>query len=172
MVVDGCTPILGNASIQEMDLVRVQYYNIISVNVDQGENRSETKQSRPKTINQEGRTGNLSQPKQPRSSYLLKDELVMKYPDVFQGTGKLKGQCTLEVKENVEPVVHSPRRVPIAILEKLKQELQRLEDLEIITKVVEPTSWVSSLVIVHKSNGQIRVCIDPKDLNQVLRRSY
>lgn len=72
----------------------------------------------------------------------------------------------------MEPVVHSPRRVPIAILEKLKQELQRLEDLEIITKVMEPTSWVSSLVIVHKSNGQIRVCIDPKDLNRVLRRSY
>ena len=38
-------------------------------------------------------------------------------------------------------------------------------------KVIEPIPWVSSLVIVQKPNGQIRVCLDPKDLNKVLRRS-
>ena len=31
---------------------------------------------------------------------------------------------------------------------------------------------MSSLVTVHKPNGQLRVCIDPKDLNRVLRRSH
>ena len=86
--------------------------------------------------------------------------------------GKLRGQYKLEVEENAEPVVHPPRRVPIALKDKLKQELERLQDLGIITGVTESTSWVSSLVIVHKPNGQIRVCIDPKDLNCVLRRSH
>ena len=76
------------------------------------------------------------------------------------------------MEENAEPVVHPPRKVPIALKEKLKQELQRLQDLGIIKKVTEPTPWVSSLVTVHKPNGQLRVCIDPKDLNRVLRRSH
>ena len=42
----------------------------------------------------------------------------------------------------------------------------------IIERVTEPTPWVSSLVVVQKPNGQIRVCLDPKDLNKVLRRSH
>ena len=97
---------------------------------------------------------------------------MKEYPDVFQGTGKLNGQYKFEVEENAEPVVHPPRRVPIALKEKLKQELERLQELGIIEKVTEPTPCVSSLVIVHKPSGQIRVCIDPKDLNRVLRRSH
>ena len=56
--------------------------------------------------------------------------------------------------------------------DKLKQELQRLQDLGIIEKVIEPTPWVSNLVTVHKSIGQLCVCIDPKDLHQVLRSHY
>ena len=52
---------------------------------------------------------------------LLKD-----YPDVFQGTGKLEGQYSLEVREAVQPVIHLPRWVPVALKEKLKQELEKL----------------------------------------------
>ena len=32
--------------------------------------------------------------------------------------------------------------------------------------------WVSSMVIVKKPNGNIRVCLDPKDLNKVLKCSH
>ena len=38
--------------------------------------------------------------------------------------------------------------------------------------MTEPTDWVSSLVVVKKKNGKIRVCIDPKDLNNNLKRSH
>ena len=91
---------------------------------------------------------------------------------MFQGTGKLKGQYKLEIEENAKPVIHLPRRVPVALKGKLKRELERLQSLRITEKVIEPTPWVSSLVIVKKTNGQIRVCLDPKDLNKVLRRSH
>ena len=91
---------------------------------------------------------------------------------LFQETRKLMGQYELEVEENAQPVVHSPRRFPIALKGKVKQELQRLKDLGIITEVTQPTFRVSSLVIVHKPNGKIRVCIDPKDLHRGLRRSH
>jgi hypothetical protein len=38
--------------------------------------------------------------------------------------------------------------------------------LKIVEKIEEPTEWVSSLVIVEKKNGKIRLCLDPKDLNK------
>lgn len=60
----------------------------------------------------------------------------------------------------------------MALKGKLKEELDRLQSLAIIKQVNDPTPWVSSLVTVLKPNGQIRVCIDPKDLNRVLRRSH
>ena len=38
--------------------------------------------------------------------------------------------------------------------------------------VKEPTDWVSSLVVVEKKNKKLRVCLDPKDLNNNLKRSH
>ena len=60
----------------------------------------------------------------------------------------------------------------VALKEKLKQELEKLQHLGIIKKVTEPTPLVSSLVTARKPNGQLRVCLDPKDLNEALKRSH
>jgi hypothetical protein len=38
--------------------------------------------------------------------------------------------------------------------------------------VVTPTDWVSSLVIVKKPSGKIRLCIDPEPLNKALKRYH
>ena len=140
VVVDGdrCMPILGSPTIQEMDLIKVQQHNILSVETNPV-----------------------------KQGVLLKD-----YPDVFQGTWKLEGQYILEVREDVQPVIQAPRRVPVALKEKLKQELEKLQRLGIIKKVTEPTPWVSSLVTAQKPNGQLRVCLNPKDLNEALKRSH
>ncbi len=66
----------------------------------------------------------------------------------------------------------SPRRVPISIKPKLKEELDRLQNLGIIEKVHGPTDWVSSLVNVVKPSGKLRVCIDPLHLNKALKRVH
>ena len=42
----------------------------------------------------------------------------------------------------------------------------------IITKVEEPTRWVNSLVVQTKPSGDIRVCLDPIDLNKAIIREY
>ena len=137
---DRAVPILGNQTMQQMDLIRVQQHNVMSVNTSQAGFTAEQ---------------------------LLKD-----YPDVFEGTGKLEGQYTLEVIDGATPVVHPPRSVPVALKGKLKKELDRLQSFGIIEQVTDLTPWVSSLVTVLKPNGQIRVCIDPKGLHRVLRRSH
>ena len=40
-----------------------------------------------------------------------------------------------------------------------------------ITKVTEPTDWVSSMVTAVR-NGKLRICSDPKDLNKAIRREH
>ena len=44
--------------------------------------------------------------------------------------------------------------------------------MEIITKVDDPTNWISSLVVATKRNGKVRLCIDPKPLNNALKRNH
>jgi hypothetical protein len=80
----------------------------------------------------------------------------------FGELGTLPKVHKITVNPNVPPVVHPPRRVPIALQPKLKEELDRMERLGVVSKVTEPTDWVSSLVVVEKPNGSIRVCLDPK----------
>ena len=55
---------------------------------------------------------------------------------------------------------------------KLNEELDRMVKMEIITPIEEPTDWVNSLVIVEKSNGQLRICLDLRHLNQAIKRLH
>ena len=95
-----------------------------------------------------------------------------KYSDVFDGIGQLPGECEIYLRPNATPVVHPPRRVPVALRDKLKAELDRMERDQEISKVNEPTDWVNSLVIVEKPNGSLHVCLDPKDLNDAIKWPY
>ena len=52
-----------------------------------------------------------------------------------------------------------------------KAELNRLVKEGIITEVKEHTEWINSIVPVMKSNGSLRLCLDPKDLNQAIERN-
>ncbi|CAB4030046.1 Hypothetical predicted protein [Paramuricea clavata] len=47
-----------------------------------------------------------------------------------------------------------------------------MESRGIIKKVNEPTAWVNSMVVNEKRSGKLRICIDPRDLNKVLRREH
>ena len=76
---------------------------------------------------------------------------------MFQGLGCLEGKYSITVDENVAPVVHPARKVPFAQKGKLKDELERMEKLEVIEKVDEPADWVNSLVLVEKKNGNLRM---------------
>jgi hypothetical protein len=102
---------------------------------------------------------------------LTVEEILKQYPEVF-GTqlGSFPGNVRLEVNENVKPVITPTRRVPTALKEQFKEELDRLETLGVIARVDKPTPWVSSVVVTMKKSGALRVCIDPKPLNAALKR--
>ena len=64
------------------------------------------------------------------------------------------------------------RKIPVAVRQKFKNELKRLEDLNVIAPVDEPTEWVSQIVVAMKKSGSLRICIDPKPLNAALKREH
>ena len=55
---------------------------------------------------------------------------------------------------------------------KVRQELAWMKKLNVIEKVYEATEWVNSMVVITKPNGKLRICIDPRDLNKVIKREY
>ena len=77
------------------------------------------------------------------------------FSDVFDNKpGTLPGMQHLTVDESVKPVVMPARRVPVAIQDKLKAELDRMVELKIIEPVSEPTPvpWVSQMVTTEKKS--------------------
>ena len=105
-------------------------------------------------------------------SVLTKDWIVSnpKYMHLFTGIGHFKcDPIKIEMKPDAEPVRKAPRRVPLALKEKFTKEIQSMVDSGILTKVIPgmPTpEWLNSFVIVKKPNGNLRVCLDPMDLNK------
>ena len=107
-----------------------------------------------------------------KSGKELKEEVLKMYPKLFKGLGKLEPAHHMEVNKEATPVIHPPRKIPATLREKLKKELNEMEESGVIIKVEEPTEWVNSLVVVEKPNGQLRLCLDPRDLNKVLKREH
>ena len=101
-----------------------------------------------------------------------KIDLTVQYKDVFEGIGCLPGKHKMHLDKKVQPVVHPPRKIPIKLKEKVKEELNRMEREQIIVRETEPTDWVSSLVTVLKPGGAVRVCLDPRDLNRAIKRQH
>ena len=98
------------------------------------------------------------------------------YQDLFSDTaiGKLPLTYKIKVDKEVAPVhvVKASRRLHIAYVDDVKKELRRMEGLGVIKRAEEPTDWVSCMVATRKKNGDIRVCLDPRDLNRALKRPH
>ena len=82
-------------------------------------------------------------------------------------------QYHVELDPDITPVVNPPRKIPVAIKDRLKVELEDIVKQGVIRKVDSPTDWVNSIVIVEKPNtGKLRICLDPKHLNQAIKREH
>ena len=66
--------------------------------------------------------------------------------------------------------INAPRRIAIPLLDKVKAEILRMEKLDVIQKIEEPTEWCAPMVPVIKKTNKIRLCVDLKQLNQSVQR--
>ena len=100
-------------------------------------------------------------------------DLKEKYSVVFKGLGCLREPYHIELDPEVLPVINAARKVPVAIKGRLKLELEEMEKQGVIRKVDRPTDWVNSIAIVEKpGTGRLRICLDPKHLNEAIRREH
>ena len=100
---------------------------------------------------------------------LTKAEIIGKYASNFDGLGCLPGEYKIEVDSDVHPIQDSPRRVPLALKNRIQDRINELEKLNIIEKVEGHSDWISSAVYVDRKN-KIRVTLDPKALNKAILR--
>ncbi len=79
----------------------------------------------------------------------------------------------MKLNPNITPVIRPPRKVPKPMEDKVKKELHRMTELGVITPIEELTEWVSHMVATRKKNSDdMRLCINPKDLNVALKRRH
>ena len=117
-------------------------------------------------------TENLMSVDSPQQETLNKADITTRFKDVFSGEGLLEEKLHLEVDTSIPPVKMPVRKVPLSVKGPLKEEIDRLIKLDLLAPVETPTDWISSMVVVQKSNGNIRLCIDPKPLNKALKRNH
>ena len=93
------------------------------------------------------------------------------FPQLFTGLGKLNDEYTIRLKEGAQPfALNTPRRVPVPLMKSVKSELERMEKLGVISPVETPTDWCAGMVVVPKSGGRVRICVDLTKLNESVYR--
>lgn len=92
---------------------------------------------------------------------------------MFEGVGKLTYyQLVIHTDPNVVPVAQLLLRTPFHVRKDVEKKLKDLQYLDIIEDVDGPTPWVSPLVAVPKSGGDIRVCVDMRRVNEAILREH
>ncbi|KAL7865994.1 hypothetical protein SRHO_G00112410 [Serrasalmus rhombeus] len=93
--------------------------------------------------------------------------LKQTYPKLCSGLGEMRQPYTIKLKPGAQPFsLKTPRRIPLPLVDKVKQELSRMEDLGVICRIEEPTDWCAGIVVVPKKSGGVRLCVDLTKLNE------
>lgn len=101
-------------------------------------------------------------------------QIMQEFPSVFDGQIKtMEGEkFHIALTDNAKPFcVNTPRAIPFACRDKLKAELDLLQQQGIIAPVTEPTAWCAPIMVTPKKDTEdIRMCVDLSRLNKYVRR--
>lgn len=91
---------------------------------------------------------------------------------VFDGLGCVKNyEYDIDLIDNPKFEIKPVRRVPLAIKDQVKVEIDNMVKMGVLTKTHDVTPVVSPMVVVRKE-GKLRVCLDPTDVNKNILRRY
>ncbi|XP_055615001.1 uncharacterized protein K02A2.6-like [Toxorhynchites rutilus septentrionalis] len=79
-------------------------------------------------------------------------------------------QINIQMDPNIKPVFQPLRRIPMPLEDAVNKKLDELLARDIIEKKTGPANWVSPLVVANKANGEIRLCVDLRRVNQAVIR--
>ena len=94
------------------------------------------------------------------------------------------GDYSIQLRKYAAPfALTTPRRVSLPLMEVVKRELQRMEDLQVIRRVDTPTHWCAGMIVVakpkvvastvegeEKETHMVRICVDLTKLNESVMR--
>ena len=91
----------------------------------------------------------------------LKYDIFSKFKDYLSDDfeSNVRDCVTLKVKANAEPKFCKARSVPLRLKDSVKNELNRLIDKGILSKVFS-SDWASPIVTARKNDGSLRICGD------------
>jgi hypothetical protein len=101
--------------------------------------------------------------------------IVVEFMDVFEGLGKLPVEHDIRLlsgANRVDPVVCAASRLPFRLEDRVFKKLDEMVNDKILTPVQEPTEWVSRMMVVGKPDGDVRICLDPFELNKAIQRQH
>ena len=106
----------------------------------------------------------------------MKKKLLEDYQDVFQTEEELKKMAgepmKIHLQEDSEPyAIYTARSIPHAWRDEVKRNIDEMVSKGIIEAVGdEPMEWCHPMVVVGKSGGGVRVCVDLTHLNKQIHR--
>ena len=71
----------------------------------------------------------------------------------------------VNTRSDVTPIQQKMRPLPLAVREEVKAHLQELEEKGVIERV-DSSPWVSPMVVTRRRSGDIRLCLDLKEVNK------
>ena len=104
---------------------------------------------------------------------ITKQQILSQFADLFTGVRCLSGEYGIDLDEKVLPVQNRPRKIPHTMRAAVESKLVQLEHAGVIASVNQPTDWISNITTVWKPDKkQVRICLDPRDLNKAIRRNH
>ena len=98
-------------------------------------------------------------------------DLIKQFPDQFTGIGRFPGEYTICFCHDVYPIIHDPRKCPIALCPGQGAPQQNGMHRS-HPPMDQPTDWVSSITYIMKANGKICLYLDPHDLNKAIHHDH
>lgn len=98
-------------------------------------------------------------------------KLLWEFSDVFSESKRDLGCSGIKheiITNDHPPIALKQRRIPLALEAEVDQQVKQMLDDGIIRESTSP--WSFPLVVVRKPNGDLRLCVDYRKLNEITRR--
>ena len=109
------------------------------------------------------------------STILNKETFVHgpRFKSIFSGIGRFPVEpVNIQLSDDAVLIQKPARHVPMSLKGKFEQEIHSMEKQGIISKLDnnQATKQLNSFIVVKKLNGDLRIYLDPTDLNKYIVR--